>query len=76
MIWIIALLALALYVIFIMCLLTIGSQADDRKEELFDNRFDLSSNDGVASSSMPASPECMPGTSARRQGASFASVPG
>jgi hypothetical protein len=39
MIWIIVLSALALYGISIMCVLIIGSKANDREEALFINRF-------------------------------------
>jgi hypothetical protein len=62
MIWIIVLSALALYVIFIICLLIIGSWADDRKEAIFTNRFgDSSDNDVASSSSLPVMPESLPG---------------
>jgi hypothetical protein len=37
--WIIVLSALALYVIFITCLLIIGSRADGRKEAIFMNNL-------------------------------------
>jgi len=62
MIWIIVLPALVLYVIFITCLLIIGSGADDQEEALFINRFGYSSDSAVASSSSPVMPESMPGT--------------
>ena len=77
MIWIIVLSASALYSIFIMCLLVIGSRADDRKEALFDNRFAGSSDNGVVSSlSIPALPGRMSRTSARPQKTSFAPMVG
>ena len=54
MMWIIVLSALALYLIFIMCLLVIGSRADDRKEALFMNNLaDRSYYDVASASSIP-----------------------
>jgi hypothetical protein len=63
---IIVLLALALYVIFITCLLIIGSRADDRKEALFTNSIADRSDNDVASSSL-AMPERMPWTPVQPQ---------
>jgi hypothetical protein len=69
MIWIIALSALALVLMFyIICLLIIGSRADApraahftgyRKKALFTTRSGDSSNNDVASSSLPVMPESM-----------------
>jgi hypothetical protein len=60
MIWIIVLSALAIALIFyIICLLIIGSRADDRKEALFTNRSGDSSDNDVTSSSLPVMPESM-----------------
>jgi hypothetical protein len=68
MIWIIVLSALALYVVLIMCLLNIGSGADDRKEAIFTNRLaNRSDNDVASSSSIPAMPERMPWTPVQPQ---------
>jgi hypothetical protein len=68
---IIVLSALA-YVIFIMCLLIIGSRADDRKEALFTHSIaDRSANDVASSSCYLAMPKRMPWTPVQPQEASL-----
>lgn len=62
MIWIIVSSALALYVVFTICLLIIGSWADDWEKVLFANRFFDGNDDVASSSSMPAMAESMFGT--------------
>ena len=65
--WIIILSVLALYVIFIMCLLISGNREDDHKEALFASLTDRTDKDYVASSSIPAMPEHMQWKPVQRQ---------
>jgi hypothetical protein len=66
MIWILVLLVVALYGVFIMCLLFISRRADDQKEAIFTHSpTGMSENNFV--SSLPATPEYMPWTSDRPQ---------
>ena len=63
MIWIIVSSALAIYVVFTLCLLIIGSWADDWEKVLFANRFfDGNDYDVASSSSISAMAESMFGT--------------
>lgn len=65
MIWIIVSLALALSVFFTICLLIIGSWADDWEKGLFADRFCYGNDYDVASSSIPVMPERIFGTLAQ-----------
>jgi hypothetical protein len=60
MIWIIALLALALFVILTMCLLIIGSRADDRKEAFFINNLADKNGNNIIPASINRVTACMP----------------
>jgi hypothetical protein len=65
--WIIVSSALALFVIFTMCLLIIGSRADDREEALRTNSLADRSENNITPSSIPIMTERMPWTSVQAQ---------